>query len=151
MKRPIINTIGLIRNQERVAIRIQIDLKLLTEIDMPLLSEIEEFTDPTSPWKNIRFFPRKRFRLLIEGLNEHHRPIFKKEFTNDNYGQFLISVPSYYREEKLVAFKFFETSVMPSVQCFLGHFFPLDLPPLPKIIISDLGNLFIKVINNNNK
>lgn len=140
MDRPQLVSISLIGSTRKLSVRALVDVVEIQELDVPLL----EIDKEHSPWSNIRFFPRKLYRLKFECLNSKQELLYTKEFTTHDFGLFQVDLPSSIDNQKIHCVKIFETSVVPGVECFLGHYFPTFLPNQSKIIISDFDKTLVE-------
>jgi len=140
MDRPQLVSVSLIGTAQKLSVRALVDLTSIKELDVPLL---DDNSDTVSPWDNIRFFPKKTFTLKFECLNDQQQKIYTKEFTTHEFGLFQVELPSFVSQQKVHFLKIFETSIVPGVECFLGHYFPTYLEEDSKIIISDFDKTLV--------
>lgn len=140
-ERPVINSITIINNGTHIALRVLLETTALKYFKVPLLEEVQEHL---TPWQNVRFFPRKNYRLKIEALDDKQNSLYIKEFAQADYGQFLVQLPCSLAQRKVSCLKLYESSVMPYIDCFLGHFFPLELTPESKVIICDFDKTLLE-------
>lgn len=139
MERPQLASISLIGTNQKLSVRALVDTIEIKELEMPVF----EIDSQHTPWSNIRFFPRKKYVLKLECLNNEHKVLYTKDATSHDFGLFLIDLPMFVGKDKVHCVKIFETSIVRGVECFLGHFFPTHLPENSKIIISDFDKTLV--------
>lgn len=144
MERPYLLSISLIGTPQKLSVRALVDLTSIKELDVPLLESLNTLNQNSpSPWDNVRLFPKKSFSLKFECLDDEQKLIYSKEFTTHEYGVFQVELPAIIHQKRVHFLKIFETSVVPGIDCFLGHFFPTYLLQDSKIIISDFDKTLV--------
>lgn len=138
--RPMIASLSLIQNSSFLSLRCTIELNAPPQASTSLLEQLERELIPSQffKWRN-----RKVFKLRVEGLSADHHLVYTNEVVEDNYGQFLLQLPTKVAGVELRFIRLYEAAHRARTQFYLGLFIPTLLGKSSKIVISDFDKTLL--------
>lgn len=98
---------------------------------------------PSSPIQSIGLLNSYSFQVMIVGLDENQKEIFRKEYVSDSFGNFEMRFSNEIDGKKIHVVQAYETSRYPGLELLLGTWIPVKVKSPKKIVITDFDKTLV--------